>query len=82
MRTLLHYSISARVRSAPRGGYESSGRDIPTFLVSAADAESAARIVYRVLASANPDAEYIVVSSTGYDNQDYHTVDTHTGIPI
>lgn len=78
MSTLKHFTINARVRSKPRDGWESSGRDIPTFQVSANSGSHAARLVYRVLLTSNPDLEYIEVSAYGYQNNDYGTVDTNT----
>lgn len=57
------YMIVARVRPASRNGWNSGGRQVPTFHVSAATAEGAARITVRVLLAAAPDAEYIDVTA-------------------
>lgn len=51
------YTIDARTVPADRDGWESSGRQVPTFRIEAPDAESAARAACRVLLDAHPGIE-------------------------
>lgn len=51
------FSIDARTVPFPRQGWESSGRQIPTFVLVAHDAASAAYMAVRVLMDAHPDTQ-------------------------
>lgn len=51
------YTIDARTVPFPRGGWESSGRQIPTFKLAASDAASAALMATRILMETHPDVE-------------------------
>lgn len=62
------YQIHAIVVPAPVKGWNSSGRQIPTFWLGSVDADAAAKTAARVLRSANPSAERIDV--TAYRDHD------------
>lgn len=51
------YTIDARTVPFPRQGWESSGRQIPTFKLTSFDAASAAHMAARILMETHPDIE-------------------------
>lgn len=62
--SIRQFSIDARVVPAPRNGWESSGRQISTFVLVAYDAEAAAFMATRILMDAHPDMEQATATAS------------------